>query len=202
MNFSIVIPSQGRESVHQAVGSVLAQFHPQDELIVVFDGAQRALPVHPKLRVLATEGGPHKDWGSAARSLGIRHAIGDWLLMLDDDDEMRPDAILMARKAIAEDGPYPYLFRVLCEGGMIIWEDKEIREQNVTTQSICFPNWPRRLGKWSSRYGHDLDFIRDTATLWPADSIVWREEILIEKNRNRPPGAPMRRAADVGILDP
>lgn len=82
----------------EAVESVLAQSHPAVELLLVNDGASgpcRALAEDYQarypgiIRVLAFEGGVNRGV-SAARNLGLRHASGGVVALLDADDVWLP----------------------------------------------------------------------------------------------------------------
>ncbi|RXG98837.1 glycosyltransferase [Bradyrhizobium zhanjiangense] len=92
---SVVIPAKNAAAyVRETIASALAQGD-VTEVIVVDDGSidgtmaiVRAMR-DPRLRLI------HNDSAgvSAARNLGARQAIGDWLLFLDADDRLRPDAV-------------------------------------------------------------------------------------------------------------
>jgi glycosyltransferase involved in cell wall biosynthesis len=92
---SIVTPVYDRvEFLHVALDSVLAQTYPNVEIVVVDDGS--TTDVRPHLagydgRVTFSRmenGGP-----AAARNHGMRIARGEFVMFLDDDDALRPDAV-------------------------------------------------------------------------------------------------------------
>jgi glycosyltransferase involved in cell wall biosynthesis len=91
---SAVIPTRNRpELVCRAVRSVLSQTVREIECIVVIDGPDAAT-LHaleeiedPRLRVLALT---ENVGGCEARNLGARSARGEWVALLDDDDEWLP----------------------------------------------------------------------------------------------------------------
>ena len=92
---SAVIPTLNRpELVCRAVESVLAQTYANVEAIVVIDGRdERTLAAlnaikDTRLRVIALE---QNVGGCEARNIGIRAAHGDWVALLDDDDEWLPE---------------------------------------------------------------------------------------------------------------
>lgn len=92
---SVVIPTRNRPELllQRAVRTALAQTLRDIEVIVVVDGpdaatAQALATVRdPRLRVvaLAENVGP-----SEARNVGVRRARGEWVALLDDDDEWAP----------------------------------------------------------------------------------------------------------------
>jgi glycosyltransferase involved in cell wall biosynthesis len=102
---STVIPTRGRPSLlTRAVKSALAQTYTQLEIIVVIDGedeeskAALDLITDERLVVLAL---PESVGGAEARNIGARHAHGEWIAFLDDDDEWMPDKIKQQLSAAA-----------------------------------------------------------------------------------------------------
>ena len=88
---SVILPTYNRLSLlKRAIGSVLAQSHPNWELIVVDDGSEdgtaqwlktdsELLALGNRLRVIRVDNGGV----SRARNLGVSGAKGEWLTFLD-----------------------------------------------------------------------------------------------------------------------
>jgi glycosyltransferase involved in cell wall biosynthesis len=95
--FSIVVPTHNRAStLGRALRSVAAQTFSDYEVIVVDDGSADSTPEYlktlrgPRYRSIRNE----RSLGvSGARNRGISAAIGQWIVFLDDDDELRPQAL-------------------------------------------------------------------------------------------------------------
>jgi glycosyltransferase involved in cell wall biosynthesis len=96
---SAIIPVYNRSwFIGRAVESVLAQDYGPLELIVVDDGSRDATSrILEEVAQAASESGVayrvlrQENRGvSAARNLGIRHAEGEWIALLDSDDEWLP----------------------------------------------------------------------------------------------------------------
>jgi glycosyltransferase involved in cell wall biosynthesis len=94
---SVVIPTRGRARLlSRAVGSALGQTYRPLEVVVVVDG-----PDAPTVAALEAAGDPRLRWrvaerprgGSAARNAGVREARGEWVALLDDDDEWLPSKL-------------------------------------------------------------------------------------------------------------
>jgi glycosyltransferase involved in cell wall biosynthesis len=103
---SVVIPTRNRpDSVLRAVASVSAQTFREIEIVVVIDGPDSETVValtaaqasEPRLRFLALD---HNQGGSGARNRGIEAAKGDWIALLDDDDEWLPHKLVTQFPAV------------------------------------------------------------------------------------------------------
>jgi len=97
MRISVIIPVYNREhTIRRAVDSVLKQSRPADEILVVDDGSTDGTP-----SVLADYGDKicvvHQEnkGVSAARNLGIRASSGNWIALLDSDDEWLRDKLAL-----------------------------------------------------------------------------------------------------------
>jgi glycosyltransferase involved in cell wall biosynthesis len=96
-NVSAVICTVNRpQLVLRAIKSVCAQTYRDLEIVVVLDGPDSATReslaavADPRLRVVEN---PTNVGISNARNIGIREARGEWIAMLDDDDEWLPEKI-------------------------------------------------------------------------------------------------------------
>lgn len=104
---SVVIPTCNRRSViDRALVSVLDQTRPPLEVVVVDDGSTdgtheyltERYQDHPAVRIIKQP----KKGVSAARNRGIRASKGDWIALLDSDDEWRPRKLEKQLAAIAD----------------------------------------------------------------------------------------------------
>ena len=135
--FSVVIPTHNRAAiVGRALRSVTAQSFDDYEVIVVDDGSSDSTPAFletvrsPRCRVLRNERGLGV---SAARNRGAGAATGHWISFLDDDDEMRPQALaaLHARS-------------ISCPQLDFLWGGRLIHERDNAGREIA-----RREDDWS-----------------------------------------------------
>ncbi len=96
---SVIIPAyNGEKFIPQSIGSVLAQTHTDWELIVVDDGSTdgtRAVvegfcKKDPRIKYFYEEnsGGPARP-----KNLGMKHAVGEYIAYLDQDDEWLPEKL-------------------------------------------------------------------------------------------------------------
>ncbi len=92
---SVVIPAFNNEKyIARAIGSVLAQTRPADEIIVVDDGstdgtANEVRTFGDTVRLIRQKNGG----ASAARNAGVLAAAGEWIAFLDADDEWLPNKL-------------------------------------------------------------------------------------------------------------
>lgn len=108
MHISVIIPTYNRaHTLARALDSVLAQTRPADEIIVIDDGSTddtHALmeQQYPLVTYLYQDNAGV----SAARNLGIKHALGDWIALLDSDDEWLPKKLAKQSTALKDDNNY------------------------------------------------------------------------------------------------
>lgn len=100
---SVVIPLYNKElSIRLSLNSVLSQSYHDFEIVIVDDGSKdRSLSIvesfnDHRIRLIKQEnGGP-----GSARNTGVVNSFGDWILFLDADDELLPDALMIFYKLI------------------------------------------------------------------------------------------------------
>ncbi|HEX3971067.1 MAG TPA: glycosyltransferase family 2 protein [Stellaceae bacterium] len=94
---SVIIPLYNRrEEIGRAIASALRQSHAPSEIVVVDDcsrddsAAVVAALGDPRIRLLRHE---RNRGAAAARNTGIAAATGDWIALLDSDDEWEPEKL-------------------------------------------------------------------------------------------------------------
>jgi len=100
MKISVIIPVHNRpQMVIRAVNSVLRQTLQPHEIIVVDDGSDdntaQILQQFRKQIIIISRG---RRGVSSARNVGILTASGDWIALLDSDDEWLPDKLARAHQ--------------------------------------------------------------------------------------------------------
>jgi glycosyltransferase involved in cell wall biosynthesis len=103
MSISVIIPSFNRaHTLPRALDSVFAQSYAPQEVIVIDDGSTdgtRAMieACYPQCIYLA-----QSNLGvSQARNVGIEHANGEWLALLDSDDSWLPNKLQKQMESLA-----------------------------------------------------------------------------------------------------
>ena len=155
---SAVIPTRNRpDLVLRAAMSALKQTFRGLEVIVVVDGPDGAtLPalstiLDPRLRVIAL-----KDpvGGAEARNIGVQAATGQWIALLDDDDEWLPGKI-EKQLATAESSTAK---RVLVVCAFV--------ERSATRQDVARPRRLPRPGESICEYMFDFLCYFQTSTFF------------------------------------
>lgn len=96
MTISVIIPAyNGAATIANAIESILGQTRPPDEIIVSDDcstdsTAAAVSRFGERLRYVRR---PQNGGLSANRNTGVRTSAGEWLLFLDQDDELLPHAL-------------------------------------------------------------------------------------------------------------
>lgn len=102
---SVVIPLYNKEKcIAQSLQSVLNQSHTDFEIVVVDDGStDKSVEIvegieDARLKLFKQpNAGPSK-----ARNTGVGHASGEWIVFLDADDELLPNALSIFKGIIVE----------------------------------------------------------------------------------------------------
>lgn len=155
---TIVIATRGRATIGQTLASITSQLAPGDEVIIEHDDTG--------------------DMGATPRTRGMRAATGDYLLFMDDDDIYTEGALSVVRAAVLAKPARCHLFGMISGDGWSLPDSsREVRIGNVSTQMICVPNQPEKLGAWGRRRIGDYDFIVSTLANFP-DGAVWHPETI------------------------
>jgi CRISPR system Cascade subunit CasB len=108
--FSVIVPAyQVQAYLHECLESVLSQSCPDLELIAVDDGSPDACGAvidefaarDPRVRAVRL---PENTGLGPARNAGMERATGDYLVFLDGDDTLTPDALLAIADRLKETG--------------------------------------------------------------------------------------------------
>ncbi len=105
---SVVITTFNRRNlVPRAIGSVLEQSHPLQEIIVIDDGSDDGTDTLIRQQFPQVVYYWQKNQGiSCARNQGITMSGGDWIAFLDADDEWLPGKLQQQADALAEKTGY------------------------------------------------------------------------------------------------
>ena len=110
MNISVVIPSYNRkEFLKRSIDSVINQTKKPFEIIVVDDGSTDGTETMIKSDYDFVKFIKQKNKGvSAARNIGIKVSIGEWICFLDSDDEWKKDKLEKQINAMKSNPGYKF----------------------------------------------------------------------------------------------
>lgn len=128
---SVIIPTYNRaDLVSLAISSVLNQSYEHLELIVVDDGSKdhtksviETFLADSRLKYVLLENNRGR---STARNVGLEHVSGDFVMFLDSDDYLEPDAI---ERLIGLRNKYPQV--KVFAGGYRLFENKSDKECTI-----------------------------------------------------------------------
>lgn len=168
---SAVIPTRNRpDLVCRAVRSALNQTYPHLEVVVVVDGPDPATVAAleelrgPRVRIIALS---ENVGGSEARNIGAREAWGEWIALLDDDDEWLPEKL---EKQIQS---------VLSPNGSILFSATQYYDRQdgrIATRPASFPRQNDHISEYLfcrlDRFGRRLTFLQTSTWVIRRDFLV------------------------------
>ena len=153
MKFSIIMPVYNTEKfLKTAILSVLNQSYTDYELICVNDGSTdgsaqilSAFSDKKEIKIIHNESnkGPH-----CVRKIGVQNATGDYVLFIDSDDWLEPDALKILAKELSNSRPdyieFSY-YMVSANGQKKIWRfskaDKTKKITDIISSKANFTIW-------------------------------------------------------------
>ena len=179
MRLSVITPTVARDSLRNTLASIAPQLQPDDQHLVIGDGAQLdAASWCAEFGAEYHDGPSIHDWGVSQRDYGITLATGDVLLFCDDDDVFTTDALATVRAAVADNPTTPHIFRMfLAHLGRSLWKTQEVREGNVGTPMIVTPRYDD-LPRWADRFNPYTADHRFAKRITDAHGVIWREEVI------------------------
>lgn len=190
ISLSVIVPTQGRETLRTMMQHTARLLHSGDELLVIEDthgakgGANPMVAAMVRLcyplgsgevRHFKHDAGRNA-WGHPQINVGMGIANGDWLVFIDDDDVFSKDGLDVLHRSLSAAPRAPHMFRFESPLGTL-WDAQALIEGRVGGHCIVAPNVAEKLGEWSDRYEGDFDFICSTIDKWGGE-IIWREEII------------------------
>jgi len=156
VKYSVVITTRNRrELLSETIASVLGSVEKELELIVVddasTDGTREYLTTIRDSRLVIENLDPHRE-RSFARNAGLRLARGEYIMFLDDDDLLRPDALPVLAHLLDQHDDV-----VMAVGGMRFLErngDSTLR--HMVDREVILELWELLMLGWWSNSGQNL----------------------------------------------
>lgn len=150
--FSVLVPvfNPNLAWLEQAVASVRRQQYPHWELCLVddastlpgvFEALQRLQSQDQRIRCVRRE---HNGHIAQATNDAMDMARGDWLVFMDQDDEVEPSALALFAQAIAENGQL----------GLLYSDEDQISATGQPIKPFFKPDWSPHLALSQAYLGH------------------------------------------------
>lgn len=144
LKYSVIIPIYNSEkTIRRCLDSLIRQNEPEAELLLIDDGSsdesgaicREYANQYPNVRCFCQE----NRGVSAARNLGLRNAVGTYVLFVDSDDYVEPTYFSAIGAALEADAPELLLFSHRTIGRktyLVSLEDGKIEGQNAVSHFI------------------------------------------------------------------
>ena len=163
MKVSIVIPVYNKaEYISNCLESLFQQDFDDFEIIVVDDGStddsgricDEKAAQNSRIRVIHTENGGV----TAARRKGVEQAVGEYIMFVDADDRLLPDAITKLYNAITESGAlWGIMFRKKLLDGCLDAPREIVEREDSLMQIKCLIKNPKVFFIADAVYLYNVD---------------------------------------------
>jgi hypothetical protein len=103
----------------------------------------------------------------------LREVQDGYVLHIDDDDVLAPNALHSVRQAIAASPPGSiFFFRMQYADGRRLWKEAALLPGNVGTPMFVHPA-DLSYGEWKPWYGGDFNFFEETIARNPDRQLLW-----------------------------
>jgi glycosyltransferase involved in cell wall biosynthesis len=177
---SIITPTCGRlDSLIEAIASVDEQSYQNWEHLIVSDGSFPSLRqlsrtnIDPRRRFFSTP--PIRYFGNHQRNVGIFHARGEFLLFLDDDNILYPEALTTMLSGFESDNvelvfcPIDYDHAKHGVHGQVLMPHEGFKRGEVDSlNAMIRRSLAVRCRGWGDSYFADFDLLHQADSLAPA----------------------------------
>jgi hypothetical protein len=175
---SVVIPTLGRASLRSAIKSAIEQNIPDSEILVINDSGTMLDDLHePRVRIIDTPGG----LGAAgARQMGVTASGGEFVALLDDDDEWLDGHLenaLMVLTAQREVAVYTARVELMTDGARSSISPRVVYRGHISLISFLY-GWRAFLGRRRSMPTSTVVARRESVQSTMMDPhLAWCEDI-------------------------
>ena len=183
-SFHVLLATIGKETIYNILNMLKIQLNEFDYLTIVFDGKKsknvekiKNFLFNFKCKVnVILENENLGFWGHGIRN---KHndLTGDFIYHIDDDDILYEDTFLNIRKHCNNINTI-YIFKIMLENKKIIWKNKDIKINEISTQSGVIPQEMNKNGYWALKYGGDYDFYKELSHKYHVifiDKLIYRK---------------------------
>ena len=184
-SFHVLLATIGKEKIFNILNMLKIQLNEIDYLTIVFDGKDKSKNIEKiknyvssfkcKINVIIEE----KNLGFWGHGIRNKHNVleGDFIYHIDDDDIIYDDTFLNIRKYCNNTNTI-YIFKIMLENKKIVWKNKIIKINEISTQSGVIPREINTNGYWELKYGGDYDFYKKLADKY---HIIFIDKLIYQK---------------------
>lgn len=162
----ILIATLGKNNIFNILKILKRDLTEIDYLTIVFDGEKsknidlvKKEIINFKCNVnIIVESKNLGFWGHGIRNK-YNDLKGDFVYHIDDDDILYDDSFKIIRK-YCNNKNIIYIFKIVLKNNNIIWKSKNIKINEISTQSGIIPTEFNKNSYWSLKYGGDFDFYK------------------------------------------
>jgi glycosyltransferase involved in cell wall biosynthesis len=172
---TVIIPTYNRsKQLCKAIESVLSQTYPSVELLVIDDGSDDDTSLQVAKYKPARYFRQERQGQAAARSLGLKHAIGSYIASLDSDDQWQPKFLETCIEKLEKDN----LDFVFANWMQELEKDNFI--DRLKLYNILEKHIPPTGGQWISLNSQILRNVYLTECPSPSSSLVIRRRSMTD----------------------
>ena len=184
----VLMATIGKDSIFNILKCLKNELKENDYLTIVFDASKNNYEavinyvknINAKVKIIYEEENLGY-WGHGIRNKH-NELEGDFVYHIDDDDVIIEGAFNKVRK-IMKDKETMYIFKIISEKKEVIWKKREIKLNEISTQSGFIPTKFNNKSKWLYKYGGDFNFYKDLEKYINNESkkILFIDEIIYKK---------------------
>ena len=184
----VLMATIGKDSIFNILKCLKNELKENDYLTIVFDASKNNYEavinyvknINAKVKIIYEEENLGY-WGHGIRNKH-NELEGDFVYHIDDDDVIIEGAFNKVRK-IMKDKETMYIFKIISEKNEVIWKKREIKLNEISTQSGFIPTKFNNKSKWLYKYGGDFNFYKDLEKYINNESkkILFIDEIIYKK---------------------
>ena len=184
----VLMATIGKDSIFNILKCLKNELKENDYLTIVFDASKNNYEavinyvknINAKVKIIYEEENLGY-WGHGIRNKH-NELKGDFVYHIDDDDVIIEGSFNKVRKII-KDKETMYIYKIISEKNEVIWKKREIKLNEISTQSGFIPTKFNNKSKWLYKYGGDFNFYKDLEKYINNESkkILFIDEIIYKK---------------------
>ena len=184
-SFHVLIASIGKNNIFNILKVLKEQLLKTDYLTIVFDGhksknidlvKKETSYFNCNVNIIVED----KNLGFWGHGIRNKHndLKGDFVYHIDDDDILLSDSFHSIRKYCTDKNTI-YIFKILLKNNVVIWKSKNIKINEISTQSGVIPTEFNKNSYWELKYGGDFDFYKKLSENY---RMLFIDKIIYKKN--------------------